>query len=162
MTDLLFHDLPQTYEPVMISLKRAWLERAIAGTKRHEFRRVFLREPVCAFVYVVAPDSIVSHVMWLTSPIVASPSVIAAIGEQERPGGGQSLLTYLGRRTVGYAAPIERVSPVAPLPLRELRSRISAFSPPQSYLLLRNNPDLLRLLMRQAKGVINPSGYIPA
>src|SRR5690242_11177354 len=86
----------ETFTPILMSLKQQWLERIVGGTKKHEFRRIFPREKTCAFIYIISPGSILSHVMWLDAPIVGPPAMIAAIGERERAGGGSSVLAYLG------------------------------------------------------------------
>lgn len=136
MSNLPLFDTNRFYEPILLSLKKVWLEGIVTGAKKHEFRRVFLRRPTCAFIYVTSPDSVISHVIWLDAPLVAPPMQIAEIGERERVGGGDSLLAYLQGRRVGFAAPVRGVRTIAPISLREIRELYPRFVPPQSYILL--------------------------
>ena len=160
MTQLSLYNL-EYYEPLLISLKKKWLDAIISGQKRHEFRRAFFQRPSCAFVYVVAPHSVISHVVWLGEPIVAPPSQIAAIAERERPGGGRSILEYLGNRQVGFAIPVIGVDSIKPLMLSEIRSHFPSFMPPQHYVRLSRHPRLLQLVMEHAEGVVNRETFAP-
>ena len=160
MAQLPLYEL-EYYEPLLISLKKKWIDAIILGQKRHEFRRTFFRKPSCAFVYVVAPHSVISHVVWLGEPIIAPPSDIAAIAERERPGGSQSILEYLGDRQVGFAIPIVGVNSIRPLTLSEIRSHFPSFMPPQHYIRLSRHPRLLELIMSHARDVVNRETFTP-
>lgn len=149
------------YLPVLLSLKRAWLLRMVSGEKKHEFRRVFVSVPTCAFVYLVKPDAIVSHVLWLGSAVKGSPGEIAEIGERERVGGAESLLRYFGNRSVAFALPILGVGEIEPISLEELRKTVPGFMPPQSYFRLENHPVLLQILLSRSKSTVDTNGFHP-
>lgn len=162
MEQLAMDGLGSMYEPVVISLKKRWIDEMVRGTKRHEFRRVFPRVATCAFVYVVAPVGAVSHVVWFGAPVEGPPQQIAEIGERERPGGGDSLLEYFGSRNTVFAAPVEAMSSVDPLTLAMIRQEVPRFMPPQSYLCLRNHPELMAILLSRAEAAVNPMDFGPS
>jgi hypothetical protein len=50
----------------------------------------------------------------------------------------------------GYAIPIISVTDIEPVSLDELRHHHSTFTPPQSYIVLNNFRELLRVLLEQS------------
>ena len=149
------------YEPLLISLKRIWLDDIVAGRKKYEFRRSFFRDRSCAFVYVVSPHSFISHVLWLDKPIIAPPSEIARMADKMRLGGGKSVIKYMSGLNVGYAIPIIEVEPIRPISLSVIREHIPHFDPPQLYLRLSKHPQLHHLLMSCAKSVVDAYTFGP-
>lgn len=135
---------------ILFSLKPEFTEMMLAGTKRHEFRKSFFREPCMAYVYETAPISAVTALIEFGEPIVGSVRRIAGIAESESVGGAAAIRGYLKGKSEGMAIPvisIKRIKPVSPAQLREVWPN---FRPTQSYIILDNKPEVLRWL--EARG----------
>lgn len=141
-----FHD-EQPTAPILISIRPRWVNAIEAGTKRYEFRRLFVRGPTTAFIYASSPVCVVRGVASFAQPVIAPVAEIARLAEEQRPGSGEATLRYLQGRQVGFAIPIlDYRRLMRDVGLDELRRGFPGFAAPQSYLLLSRKPDLRTFL----------------
>lgn len=129
-------------EAVMLSIRPEPFRLIRAGEKKYEYRRVYLRRPTTAFLYVSSPVMAVCGVARLGSPIFDTVERIAQIAESEHPGWGQGTREYFRGLSRGCAVPILSFREVPPIGIHELKEALGYFAPPQSYLVLRNHPTL--------------------
>jgi predicted transcriptional regulator len=140
---------------LLLSLRPPYYYQMKAGTKRYEYRRRFVSRPCTCFLYLSTTplDPLSSNVparVEFGPPIIEHPSKIGELAEQQRPGSSASILAYLAGLDRGYAIPILSVTDIEPVPIDELRRHHPTFTAPQSYLVLNNFPELLRVLMARS------------
>jgi predicted transcriptional regulator len=122
----------------LFSLKEKHYQKILAGTKRHEFRRVFglQSEPFRGVIYVSSP------VKAICASIEFAPAIklnYSDITNWACPNGydDDGLLKYFEGKEFGYAMPILSIKLISPsITLQDLRSLIPGFVAPQSYLSL--------------------------
>ncbi|WP_091741199.1 hypothetical protein [Marininema mesophilum] len=119
--------------------------------KRYEYRRKFVNEPVNAFLYVSSPIKSLCGYVEFGQPIVGSVEKISRIAENEVPGWGEGVVSYLAGLDQGVAVPINFFKEIEPISLEELRRGYSWFTAPQLYLRLKNKPDFLTFLLNKLK-----------
>ncbi len=147
----LFAAAEPTAEPVLMALHAEYYELIWRGEKIHEFRKRFLKgTPVRWFVYLNAPVSRLAAVIDLGPAVVDVPERIAEIAERTREGNGASVLDYVRGLEEAFAIPILAVREYAGLPIADLREELGGFHPPQGYLRLNHQPDLLALAEKMA------------
>jgi predicted transcriptional regulator len=144
-------DEPALAEPVLMALKPEFYELMWLGLKTHEFRRRFLRNrPARWFVYLTAPASRLTAVIDLGPAIVDAPERVAAIAEAARPGNGASVLAYVRDVDHAFAIPIRGVTEYPGIPAVELRALLGEFQPPQGYVRLARQRELLAVCEKMA------------
>lgn len=131
---------------LLISLEPKWHEEIAAGRKLYEIRRRFITSSCTCLVYVSGNIQELTAVAKFGKPIVAEPTVIADIAEQDRPGSREFIADYLGNREVGYAIPVEAYSILPAFTLDVLKSIEPRVTPPQSYMYAERNPALMELV----------------
>ncbi len=147
----LFSSNAQPPRWIMFSLKPQYFKQVCTGTKKIEYRRgVFTREPVFAFVYCSSPVMAVGAVVKLGKPIIGTREEIAQIKEADSKNSYAEMLTWLEGATKASAIPIESVQTFEPIKLQELRNNFTNFHPPQRYMYLDTNPELLQFLKQRS------------
>jgi predicted transcriptional regulator len=150
----LFADVGSAPEPILMALHAEYYDLIWNGEKIHEFRKRFLKgTPARWFVYLNAPVSRLAAVIDLAPAVVDVPERIAEIAERTRRGNGASVFDYVRGLEEAFAIPILAVREYAGLTLADLRAELGAFHPPQGYLRLNNNPELLALVEKMATDV---------
>jgi len=144
-------------ELVLLSIRPEPFRMIKAGEKKYEYRRVYLSCATTAVLYVSSPVMAICGVAEFGTPIVDTVDRIAQIAESEHAGWGSATREYLRGLRVGYAIPVLSFREVSPIGISELKTALGAFTPPQSYLVLRNHPALkacleLRLFMSPGQG----------
>lgn len=153
----LFPEMDKTYVPIVLSLKRKWLESIVQGEKKYEFRRQFLEQPACAFIYTTSPDSHISHIVWFEEPMIKPPEEIVKLKNENR----KSLRGYLQDCEKAYAAPVQHYCSIKKITLKEIREKVGKFHPPQSYLRVKNHPALSKFLMERAAEKVRKDTFAP-
>lgn len=133
---------------VLMSLRPGPFGDIVAGVKKYEFRRRYVKVPTTAFIYVSGICKSVKAVIEFDSPIVAPCEQIASISEKLKPGSYESIVAYLGGKS-GVAIPIKEVRLIKPVSLALLRCNFPGFVVPQSYYILNRKPSLLTFLLEQ-------------
>ena len=151
---------PELY--ILLSLApRYYHASVIAQTKMYEYRRgQFIDQPVTAFVYATLskdrndrglPNAEIGAVIKLGSPTIGLEEVIQ-VKEEEEPGSREIMVEWLQGFSIASAHPIEKVHCFAkPVSLKELKHNFRRFQPPQRYIILNNNPELLEFLKQKAE-----------
>ena len=136
--------LPTKKETILLTIQLHYWQRVLDGIKHYEYRRVFRQEPVNAFVYAVLPVGEIVGYMELGIPIHDTLDKICKIAEGEAPGSTPGMLEYMKGLDRGYAVPILAHEELERVGLAEIKKRFPKFNPPQSYLILDNQPELLQ------------------
>jgi len=134
---------------ILISIKEQWHQKALAGEKRFEYRRQFIRCPAHAFIYVSGTIRCICAYAEFGNPIIGSVDKIVAIYESENQHNTNGLYNYFGDRKECFAIPIEKYQEIPKVTLDELRQKYNGFTVPQSYLFLDKKPELLNFLLLQ-------------
>jgi predicted transcriptional regulator len=140
---------------LLLSLRPPYYYQMKAGSKRYEYRRRFVSRPCTTFLYLgTTPRDPLSSTVpaWVEfgQPVVDHPSRIGELAEGQREGSSGSILQYFAGLERGYAIPVIGVTDIEPVSLGELRDCHPRFTAPQSYLVLNNYPDLLRMLLSRS------------
>lgn len=147
----LFSDVEPLPEPVLMALHAEYYDLIWQGQKIHEFRKRFLRGAATRwFVYLNAPVSRLAAVIDLGPAVVDIPDRIAEIAERTREGNGASVFEYVKDLAKAFAIPILAVREYPGLSAADLREALGSFHPPQGYLRLNNNAELLALAEKMA------------
>lgn len=129
---------------VLMSLKPGPFEEILAGRKRYEYRTRYPREAMDAYMYVSGSVRAVKAVVRFGAPLVGTARELVRAGAVSPEEEGD--LDAYFRGGTGCAVPVDRVIPLKPVPLRELRTRFPDVSIPQSYYYLESKPRLLAFL----------------
>ncbi len=140
---------------LLLSLRPPYYYQMKAGTKRYEYRRRFVSRPCTTFLYLgTTPHDPLSSTIparvEFGRPIIDQPSRIAELAERHKPGSSASIIQYMAGLDHGYAIPILELTDITPITLAELRRHLPSFTPPQSYLVVNNFPELLRVLVERS------------
>jgi predicted transcriptional regulator len=133
---------------IILSLRPEPFQAIVAGVKKYEYRRKFVKEGCSAFVYVTSPIKAIRGYIEFGEPISAHIQTIANISEQQKPGSREATLKYLQGLQTGFAVPILSYRTIQPLPLEELRTKYQ-FTAPQSYIYLDTRACLKEDLMNR-------------
>ena len=133
---------------IILSLQPDPYKNILAGVKKHEFRRKFLKEPVNAFIYVSLPVQKIQAYIEFGEPIFDRVQKIGEIAEKEGTSTISSIYSYMEGLEKGFAVPILSIREIEPLSLEELRSTYK-FTAPQSYMNIETNPLLKEDLMNR-------------
>ena len=136
---------------LLLSIQHEYYVQIKNGSKKYEYRRIFRNDPTTTFLYVASPYQTVSALATFGQPFVGSVEAISKLAEEQRKGGGESITRYMAGLTRGYAVPIESFEEIEPVTLKELRDRFPEFTPPQSYIVLNNYPNLLSFLLSRPR-----------
>lgn len=147
MSQITFPGMEAPRTLLVLSLQPPYWQLVLDGRKRYEYRRLFRRDAVDAFIYVTKPVGAISGWISFGEPIVDRPQRIAEIAESESPGSYAGMMEYLDGCQEAYAVPILEHRKVKPVGLKQLRREFS-FSPPQGYVKLGGRSALGRLLLR--------------
>ncbi len=130
---------------ILLSMQPQYWQLVIAGVKKYEFRRLFRRDAVQAYIYLSSPRKEIAGFIDFGLPLVSTPERIAELAEKHSPGSRQTMLDYMRGNKQGFAVPILTHEIIEPIALQELREKFN-FTAPQGYLVLDNHPDLLRFI----------------
>lgn len=128
---------------ILLSLQPQYWDMILEGAKKYEYRRLFRKDAVNAYIYVSTPRKEIVGFVEFAEPIIDSPENIASFAEKQRPGSQKPMLDYMKNCDVGYAIPILSYEAIKPLSLKILRDYFPNFTAPQNYIVLDNNPQLL-------------------
>jgi predicted transcriptional regulator len=135
-------EAPRPPVPVVMSLNPEYYDLIWADLKTHEFRRRYLEGQASTwYVYLTAPVSRLCAVVDLDAAVVDSPSAVAAIAEEARPGNGASVFEYLADKEHGFAIPIRSVREYTGFTGTELEAMLGSFHPPQGYIRIADRPE---------------------
>ena len=128
---------------ILLSLKPQHWQSILTGQKKYEYRkkRSFPHDSVQAYIYLSSPRMETAGFVDFDKPIIRSPQELATLAESQVPDSGQRVRKYFGTQTQGFAIPIISYETFDSIPLHVLRERFN-FQPPQSYLVLDNQPKL--------------------
>ena len=128
---------------ILLSLKPQHWPFILDGQKTYEYRSLFQKDAVQAYIYLSSPRMEIAGFVDFDRPIIRSPQELANLAESQVPGSGQRVLDRLGKKPQGLAIPIISHETFAPIPLRALREHVNVnFQPPQNYFVLDNHPKL--------------------
>ncbi|TYP79849.1 hypothetical protein [Paenibacillus methanolicus] len=133
---------------IILSLQPTPYGQMLAGSKKYEFRRKFMKAPVRAFIYVSSPVKAIRAYVEFDAPIVDAPERLGRLAEQEGTGTIESIVTYFAGLEQGYALPVRTIREIEPMPLEELRDAYR-FTAPQSYCRLSAYPGLGHALFKR-------------
>ncbi|NKC19987.1 hypothetical protein CWC29_014315 [Pseudoalteromonas sp. S4498] len=126
---------------LLLSLQPQYWQLVLSGEKKFEYRRLFRKDAVQAYIYLSSPRKEIVGFIDFDVPLISSPKEIADLAESQSPGSYKGMMEYLGTRDNGFAIPILSYDSFEGIPLADLRERFG-FTAPQSYLVLDNNPAL--------------------
>ena len=151
-------EVPKTQ--ILLSLQPQYWRSIAGGEKNYEYRRNFRSDAVLAYIYASYPTQAIVGLVEFEEPIVGSVETIVMIGERDAAGSSVALRRYFSGLARAYAIKIASYEQFAPITLTELQSRFPCFTPPQSYIVLDNHPQLLKFLRtrRQHTFVISERG----
>lgn len=136
---------------IMISLHSEYYNQLCSDQKKFEYRRgKFIKEAVHAFVYCSSPVMEVGALVELGTPISGSPHKIAEIKEKETPGSYDTMMDWMKDFKEASAVPIERVQVFKPVPLKEIKEKFPSFHPPQRFIYVDKNKELLEFLKQKS------------
>ena len=130
---------------VLMSLREEYYDAMLEGRKHYEYRTRYLKEASDAYVYISKTKKSIGAKIKFGEPIIGDAQTIATIAEQEEPGSYNGMMEYL-YNNIGYAIPIEEITPIEEVPLSELQQNFPNFVVPQSYYILDKKPELLSFL----------------
>lgn len=130
---------------VLMSLREEYYNAMLDGRKHYEYRTRYLKEASNAYIYISKTKKSIVAKIKFGEPIIGDAQTIATISEQEEPGSYNGMMDYL-YNNIGYAIPIEEITPIEEVPLSELQQNFSDFAVPQSYYILNKKPELLSFL----------------
>lgn len=132
---------------IILSIQYEYFLKIINGTKQYEYRFTFPKSPVKAFIYAPRKMKAIVGYIEFEQPIEGSPTQIAEIYSSCGDGSFQVMIDYIGNREKAYAAKVKRAIKLdCPISLSEIKTRFSNFFPPQSYLFLNGDSELLKYL----------------
>ena len=130
---------------VLMSLREEYYNAMLDGRKHYEYRTRYLKEASNAYIYISKTKKSIVAKIKFGEPIIGDAQTIATISEQEEPGSYNGMMDYL-YNNIGYAIPIEEITPIEEVPLSELKHNFPNFVVPQSYYILDKKPELLSFL----------------
>ena len=130
---------------VLMSLREEYYDVMLEGRKHYEYRTRYLKEASDAYIYISKTKKSIVAKIKFGEPIIGDAQTIATIAEQEEPGSYNGMMEYL-YNNIGYAIPIEEITPIEEVPLSELQQNFPNFVVPQSYYILDKKPELLSFL----------------
>lgn len=130
---------------VLMSLREEYYNAMLDGRKHYEYRTRYLKEASDAYIYISKTKKSIVAKIKFGEPIIGDAQTIATIAEQEEPGSYNGMMEYL-YNNIGYAIPIEEITPIEEVPLSELQQNFPNFVVPQSYYILDKKPELLSFL----------------
>ena len=130
---------------VLMSLREEYYDAMLEGRKHYEYRTRYLKEASDAYIYISKTKKSIVAKIKFGEPIIGDAQTIATIAEQEEPGSYNGMIEYL-YNNIGYAIPIEEITPIEEVPLSELQQNFPNFVVPQSYYILDKKPELLSFL----------------
>lgn len=132
--------------PIVMSLREKYFERMITRQKSFEFRKRYRKNNTFAFIYISKTKKSIIGAVRFGEPIIDNIEKIAEIAESESVSSYNGMLEYLEGKELGYAIPLKEVFRFKKvLSLVQLREQF-AFTPPQSYSLLKNEDKLKKYL----------------
>ena len=117
----------------------------LEGRKHYEYRTRYLKSQSEAYIYISKTKKSIVAKIKFGEPIIGDAQAIATIAEYEEEGSYQGMMEYM-HNNVGYAIPIEEITPIEELTLNELKKHFQDFVVPQSYYILDKKPELLSFL----------------
>ena len=130
---------------VLMSLREEYYDAMLEGRKHYEYRTRYLKEASDAYIYISKTKKSIVAKIKFGEPIIGDAQTIATIAEQEEPESYNGMMEYL-YNNIGYAIPIEEITPIEEVPLSELQQNFPNFVVPQSYYILDKKPELLSFL----------------
>lgn len=130
---------------VLMSLREEYYDAMLEGRKHYEYRTRYLKEASDAYIYISKTKKSIVAKIKFGEPIIGDAQTIATIAEQEEPESYNGMMEYL-YNNIGYAIPIEKITPIEEVPLSELQQNFPNFVVPQSYYILDKKPELLSFL----------------
>lgn len=142
---VLFKELDtEINDVILISLKPQYFRLILSGEKKHEYRKRFPDRPVKAFIYVTQPVGEIKAAIDFGKPI-HDPNDLKGqegIGVQD---------FIRGEKAGKVAVPIKNITVLKePMKMDVLKSKFHVI-PPQSFIYLKNKPELLNYLMSLMK-----------
>ena len=130
---------------VLMSLREEYYNAMLDGRKHYEYRTRYLKEASNAYIYISKTKKSIVAKIKFGEPIIGDAQTIVTISEQEEPGSYNGMMDYL-YNNIGYAIPIEEITPIEEVPLSELKHNFPNFVVPQSYYILDKKAELLSFL----------------
>lgn len=126
---------------MLLSFKPSVYRNIYAGLKIFEHRRNFPNEPIMAYMYVSKPVRAITGIVYLNN----RHELID--WEQEFDYDFEALQRIADyKKSYRYAMEIAEFQETNAISLDDLKRDLSRFVPPQSYIYLDNNPDLLKYI----------------
>ncbi|ETR67813.1 MAG: hypothetical protein OMM_11183 [Candidatus Magnetoglobus multicellularis str. Araruama] len=149
----LFEDSRLTKEPpyLLISVKEPWVKKILDGEKKYEYRRIFIEESSRVFIYASGKIKGICAFAEFEKPIIGTVEEIALINAKDVNPNRDGIYRYFGNRKKCFAIPIKNYQRMETISLDDLRLNFDKFSPPQSYIYLKNKPKLLDFLLKAKK-----------
>jgi predicted transcriptional regulator len=140
---------------ILISVKRKYVTRMLAGEKTIELRRRLLRvnPGTRVWIYSTAPDCLVEALATVSRIVGASPERLWQKYRKKVGVSRAEFRTYFANRKVGYAVVLRdiRALPTA-VGLADLRRGSGPFQPPQFFKRLQHDSPTLRMLIWSVEG----------
>ncbi len=133
---------------ILMSMQEQYYLQILNGFKMYEYRRFFKDYPLISFIYLTSPVKKIVGYLELGNPIIGTPREIAELAESVKIGHGPVIYDYMRDLRKCYAIPIKKVCEFKEeLTLESLKKIFPKFTPPQSYILMENNVELLGYLL---------------
>lgn len=139
--------MEKTPPKLLLSLRKEYFDSIVKGDKKYEYRFVFPKSSVRAYIYVPREVKAIMGYMDLNYPIIGGPEVISELYRDCDSGDYFSMMDYIGNRKIACAMKIQQVVVFKkPLLYSTIKSIFPNFCAPQSYIILDKNPNLLNYI----------------
>jgi predicted transcriptional regulator len=130
---------------LLMSIKPAYSDQILAGTKKFELRRTPVKvvRGDRVVVYASAPVMAVVGTFEVREVVRRSPREVWADHQDELGIAEGPYFDYFEGAGTAHAIAIGRVKRIAPVSLAALRERVPGFRPPQSYMMWTGDVDIL-------------------
>lgn len=145
---MILTDLISTEDDViLLSIREPYFQDMLEGNKKYEYRKMFRKQPTKAIIYISKTKKSIVGMIDFAQPIIDTSAQIAHLAEQEGECAYQEMIDYLGEDKQGYAIPVNKIYLFEEeYKIHDLRQANINFMAPQSYMILREDADLLNFL----------------
>lgn len=143
---------PDDRTNILLSLQNDYFQKMINGRKKYEYRFVFPKSKVRAYIYVPRKVKAIRGYVDLEKPIVGTAEEISTLYADCGDGSYESMFEYIGKKKKFYAMKVEQAAVFeTPLEYSVLKQAFPDFHAPQSYIILDKKLALLKYIAESGK-----------